>query len=180
MVKEAKKHLSLIFDPEKIDFDIFSTVLTEIERILNTRPITYASSDIKDMTTLSPMNFLNPAVSFCNSADIFPPAAPNGENLRLSWQKSRKLIDVFWARWKSEYLHTLQKRNKWQKRAENLYIGQIVLMTDDQKTRDQWNLARVIRVEKNGDHVRSVTVETANGKTYVRHVTKLVQLELDG
>ena len=83
------------------------------------------------MTTLSPMNFLNPAVSFYNSADIFWPAAPNGENLRLSWQKSRKLIDVFWAKWKSEYLHTLQKRNKWQKRAENLYIGQIVLMTDN-------------------------------------------------
>ena len=140
---------------------------------------TYASNDIRDMTTLTPLNFLNPLVVYWGSAEIIPPAAGNSESLRLSWQKSRKLIDVFWSRWSKEYVQTLLKRNKWHQTKDNLYVGQIVLMVEENMTRDKWPLARVTAIESDSEHVRSVTVQTTNGRKYVRHVTKLVRLELD-
>ena len=90
---------------------------------------------------------------------------------------ARSLVDQFWTRWSAEYLHTLQQRHRWQKIRPELYVGQIVLMIDDLTPRDQWRLARV---ESTGPSpVRRVTIKTAAGKTFDRHVTKLVALELE-
>ena len=78
-----------------------------------------------------------------------------------------------------EYLHTLQKRTKWKNERKNLYVGQLVLLCDELTKRDQWPLGRVVAVKDHGGIVRDVTIQTANGKTYVRHITKVVPLELE-
>ena len=77
------------------------------------------------------------------------------------------------------YLHTLQRRNKWQYSKPNLYVGQIVILTDEQSPRDQWRLARIVSLKGDSENVRTVVVQTATGKTFERHCTKLVPLELD-
>ena len=52
-------------------------------------------------------------------------------------------------------------------------------MIDDQAPRDQWGLARVDEIKTDGACMRTVVVKTAAGKSYTRHVTKLVALELE-
>ena len=81
--------------------------------------------------------------------------------------------------WSVEYLHTLQSRKKWQKNRANLYIGQIVLIVDENAPRDQWKIGRIETIVPEGDRVRKVTVKTASGKSYERHITKLVALEME-
>ena len=179
IIREIKKHLKLTLSQTTVDLDIFATVLVEIERIMNSRPLTYASSDIRDLTVLTPACFLYPGVVFHSSANILPPTPPGGDHLRYSWRKARCLIDTYWERWSREYLHTLQKRSKWQSSRPNLYVGQIVILTDEQSPRDQWRLARVDAIKGDPRNVRTVVVQTASGKKFERHCTKLVPLELD-
>ena len=79
----------------------------------------------------------------------------------------------------TEYLHTLQQRHKWQKSKPNPYVGEIVLLTDEIVPRDQWKIGRIESIEQGDGPKRKAVVKTTNGKTYERHVTKLISLELD-
>ena len=99
--------------------------------------------------------------------------------MRYSWRNVRKLVDAFWERWSKEYVVMLQSRSKWQKTAPNLFVGQIVILVDELQPRDQWKLGVVEAIPGDGQHVRTVTVQMANGKRLVRHCNRLVGLELD-
>ena len=78
-----------------------------------------------------------------------------------------------------EYLLTLQKRNKWSSPKRNFQLDDVVLVKDDDASRNQWPMARVVSVEKSSCDglVRSVTVYCAStGSTLKRPIHKLVLL----
>ena len=179
LIKDAKRHIAALVTHKPPDLDVFATMLVEVERIMNNRPLTYASSDIRDLSVLTPSNFLYPGVITQTSINILPPAPPGGESIRYQWQKARALVDAFWSRWTGEYLHTLQSRTKWQKTQPNLYVGQIVLITDENLPRDQWRWGRIEWVGAQNGTVRKAGVKLTSGKILERHVTKLVGLELE-
>ena len=83
-----KKQLSVLMTKSVLDIDVFTTVLVEVERILNDRPLTYTSSDIRDMTPLRPSDFLYPGIRTHTSIQIFPPKPPGAEVLRYAWKKT--------------------------------------------------------------------------------------------
>ena len=95
------------------------TVVTEIEAILNDRPLTYISSDITDPVPLTPSHLLygrrirpipcpldNPAD--LDDADF----AVSETMIRQSVDRQQKLIQQFWLRWKGEYLTSLRELHK--------------------------------------------------------------------
>ena len=91
----------------------------------------------------------------------------------------RRLADEFKQRWHKEYLQTLLPRTKWMKSTPRLYIGQIVLLVDEQP-RDKWRIARVESyVSSDETHGRRYMVKTADGKLFERHHQHLVPLELE-
>ena len=57
--------------------------------------------------------------------------------------------------------------------------GQLVLLVDEVKSRDQWRMARVVTASGDDTHKRKVEVKTANGKTLKRDISKVVTLEID-
>ena len=66
-------------------------------------------------------------------------------------------MNVFWSRWKQEYLQSLQMRQKWTSHKLNLSPGDVVLMKDELQPRTKWPLARVEEVKTSKDGaVRSV------------------------
>ena len=77
-----------------------------------------------------------------------------------------------------DYVSALQSRPKLRQVEENLKVGDVVLMVDEQIRRGDWRTARVVKVEE-GAVVRTVTVRTAAGKDFLRDRTKVVKLELD-
>ena len=179
MVKMTKRHLTNIMGHTVLDLETFTTVLVGVEGIINRRPLCYASSDIRDHSVLTPADFLYPGVCFHSSVNILPPAPPGGDNLRYSWATARSRIDEFWKIWSQENVTMLQARRKWQGTKPNLYVGQIVLMEDQQLARDQWSMAKVHKILSEGEHVRTVVVRTALGKEYERNIQHLVPLELE-
>ena len=71
-------------------------------------------------------------------------------------------------------------RTKWHHSTPNLYVGQLVLIVDEQEPRRDWRIARVEKIlSPDPQHVRRVQVITADRKIFERHVNKLVVLELD-
>ena len=95
-----------------LDDESLRTLMTEVECIINTsRPLTVPSSDPGDLDPLTPRHLLTmkskivmPPPGNFQKADVY---------LRRRWKRVQYLSNVFWWRWRKEYVHTLQERVKW-------------------------------------------------------------------
>ena len=84
---------------------------------------------------------------------------------------------MFWSKWIREHLPALQARQKWQRAKSDICSGDVVLVADENISRGQWPLGKVISVKVgwNG-HVRSCVIKTRTSQI-IRPVTKLCLLE---
>ncbi|KAL7296586.1 hypothetical protein TKK_0010015 [Trichogramma kaykai] len=174
-VRSTKIHLRRVVGPRHLTYEELSTLLVDIERVLNSRPLTTPLGDLDDLEMITPAHlFLG------RSLNSIP--QPSKANLNLDparhWELVRRLRDHFWSRWSKEYLHTLQQRSKWHRPGPDLSIGDVVIIIDPALMRDngKWPVGRVVNVHPGTDgRVRVATVRTAYG-TYTRPIVKLAQL----
>lgn len=175
-IRTTRKVLTVLLHEHgtRLDDESFRTLLCEVEAIINSRPLTFASSDPDDFNPLSPSNLLTmktsvvlPPPGVFQRADVY---------MRRRWRRVQYLANLFWTRWKREYLLTLQQRSKWNSPKRNLAVGDVVLVKDDSSPRNTWPLGRVIKTEpdKNG-FVRSVQLKTQTSELR-RPVDKVVLL----
>lgn len=157
-----------------LDDESFRTLLVEVESIVNSRPLTFPSSDVNDSNRLTPNHILT-----MKSKVVMPPPG-NFQRadvyLRKRWRRVQYLANLFWTRWRKEYMHTLQARNKWNHPQRNFEPGDIVLVVDEHSARNQWQMARVISVNIDKKNlVRSATIKTMSS-ILERPISKLVLL----
>ncbi|XP_018372878.1 PREDICTED: uncharacterized protein LOC108767463, partial [Trachymyrmex cornetzi] len=176
-VKSAKLHMARIVGRAHLTFEELQTVLCEIEAILNSRPITALSSDPNDMSPLTPGHFLIGAAlnSFPSRNLVDVP-----ENRLLRWQRVEQIRQHFWRRWSTEYLQSLQERNKWKiNKGIQLLPNQLVLVRQPNLAPLQWLLGRVQETHPGADGVaRTATLQTSKG-SITRPLTKLAILPLE-
>ena len=98
------------------------------------------------MRVLTPANFLYPYIITPSSTTLLPPIPSGSDHLRGAWRDVRRIANLFNERWQKEYLATLQSRSKWQQSTPNFYVGQLVLIIDDQEPRRDWKIARVDKI----------------------------------
>ena len=136
---------------------------------------TYVSPDGTDLEPLTP-NHLLLGCSIVNiSPGVFQPCELSS---RRRWGQSQVLADLFWKRWRREYVPTLTSRQKWLRKTRNLQEDDVVLMVEADSPRGFWPLARVVRVFPGADGtVRSVELNAAGGGTYHRSVSEVCLLE---
>lgn len=170
-VKSTKHHLLRVIGDATWSFEEFSTLLSQVEGCLNSRPLSAISDDPTDLTALTPAHFLigRPLVALPDAGKLV-----NEKDNRLNrWEQVQKMTQVFWERWKTEYLMTLINRSKWNQKSRNVKINDLVVVRDDNAPPTRWKLARVIETYPGTDNmVRSVKIRTANGD-YNRPITKL-------
>ena len=161
----------------KVTTDVLlSTVFCEVERMINSRPLTHVRDDVRDLTALTPNQYLFGSGSCC-----LPPGVFSSQDLhsKKRWRHIQALTDHLWQRWKRAYLNTLIHRRKWQADQRNLAVGDVVLLAESDTPRGHWPLARVLQVFPGPDgRVRAVQLKTAAGGTYTRPATKVALLEL--
>ncbi|CAG4978220.1 unnamed protein product [Parnassius apollo] len=170
-VKSLKHHLKRVVGHQKLTFEEYSTLLTQIEACLNSRPLCSLTENPEDIDYLSPGHFLigGPILSE-------PLSDINIENVKTRWQLTEKIYKEFWKRWSAEYLHTLQTRSKWHIPQKNIELDSIVVMKEDNLPPSNWALAKVIDVHPGKDgYVRAVTLKTKHG-VLKRPITKLCPL----
>ena len=91
--------------------DVLNTFMSEVCAIINSRPLTQITTDASEPFILTP-NFLVTQKSNCEPV---PSVCYTEKDFYLSqWKRVQILADMFWKRWKSEFLQSLQTRRKWQ------------------------------------------------------------------
>lgn len=97
------------------------------------------------------------------------------------WNHVQYLANLFWKRWRDEYLQVLQSRRKWQSNQPDFKVGDVVFMRELTVNRGQWPPGLVTRVfpSESDGKVRTVEIRVAeDGKraTFVRSINELVLL----
>ena len=173
-IRTTRKVIKAVTNEQTLDDEGISTLMCEVEAIVNGRPITKLSDDPRDMEPLTPNHRL-----LLRAGPTFPPATLSEQDIYgRRWRQVQYLADVFWRRWIKEYLPSLQQRQKWKKERRNFAVGDIVLVLDDKTPRNSWPLGRILEVyiNRNDGLVRSVKLKTGTSELR-RPVSKIALLE---
>ncbi|XP_037932535.1 uncharacterized protein LOC119667317 [Teleopsis dalmanni] len=127
-VKSAKHSMIKGIFNASLTYEELTTVITEIEAMLNSRPITKMSSDPNDLTALTPGHFL---IGEPLTTNVDPYQKESRMSLSSRWRLVSELKQEFWRRWSKEYLNELQSRYKWKQQKANLCQGDLVIIKDD-------------------------------------------------
>ena len=158
------------------DFEML-TILTEVECIINNRPLTRVTDDPEDLRTLSPQCILSGVLHSGSPAGKLN----NASQYKLNWKFTQIVAQQFWFLWRRMYLPWLQVRHKWKKKSPNLKIGDLVLVLDVDNDSREWYPKAVIKEvfqDEFGD-IRNVKCKLSDGREFKRSVQKLVPLELN-
>ena len=173
-VKAAKHHLKRVIGDSTLTYKELSTLITQVEACLNSRPINAMSSDPQDLTSLTPGYFLIGASLTAVPEPYDGCAARTPTTTR--WLQVTRMRNEFWRQWKAEYLQTLQARTKWKDPLANPRLGDLVLVRSESTPPTKWLLARIIKVHPGKDQlVRVMTVRTASS-TLTRPIKKICSL----
>lgn len=175
-IRTARKVLSGLLSEhgQRLDDESLRTLMCEVEAIMNSRPLTFISSDPDDLEPLTPSHVLT------NKPTVIlpPPGDFQREDIYLKrrWRKVQYLTNLFWSRWRTEYLTTLQQRQKWQQPKRNLVVGDVVLIKEDNAPRNSWSMG-VVECTESDSHglVRAANVKTKTSSLR-RPANKLVVL----
>lgn len=174
-VKAVKFHLRRTMGNALLTFEELTTVLTQIEACLNSRPLCALTEDPNDLSPLTPGHFLigAPITSIPDGNQDSSTSVIN------RWQLIQRLRTHFWNRWSKDYLNRLQQRPKWLTAKPNLQAGALVLIKDDQHPPLLWSLGRVMELFPGRDNqVRVAAIKTSKG-TFKRPIAKLCPLPID-
>ncbi|GFX37000.1 integrase catalytic domain-containing protein [Trichonephila clavipes] len=142
-VKSFKHHLYRTLVNSKITFEEFETIMIQIEGILNSRPLVPLSDNINEYEILTPGHFI---IGRPISAIPEPAILDISDNRLSRWQYTTKCVQTIWKRWKNDYLNHLQQRNKWQFEKNNVAVGCLVLLKENDLPSCKWTMARILEV----------------------------------
>lgn len=176
-VKSAKYHLKRILGNAHLTFESLYTVVTQVEAVLNSRPLTPLSPDPNDLSYLTPGHFL-----VGDALASLPEREVNHlpSNRLNHYQQLQRMVEHFWARWSAEYLTSLQQRSKWKSvQQSNLVVGSMVILKEDNVPPIAWKTGRIVELfpAKDGQ-IRVVSVKTASG-IVKRATTKICVLPFE-
>ena len=133
-----------------LDEDSLSTLFTEDEAYVNSRPIVGETiNSVNSNVAISPSHILT-----MKSKTVNPPPGVFGKPdlycLRR-WRRIQHISNEFWSPWQKEFLVTLQERQKLREPQRNFSVGDIVILQDESHGH-KWRLSKVINVyeDKNG------------------------------
>jgi len=148
-------------------------VLTEVEAIINSRPLTPVSVDPASNEPLTPSHLLLVGRTPDLAWGVFK---CEDNYVRRHWRQIHYLADQFWIRWTRECLQTLQVRHKWTKLEKNYKVNDVVLLCDEHVPRSKWKMGLIVEVYPvSCNRVHQVLVKTSAG-VLRRPVTKLCRV----
>ena len=159
--------------------EVLTTLMAEVMAIVNSRPLVPVSTDPTMPEILTPSTLLTQKTSTLKAI----PGEFTATDLckhNKQWRHVQHLANVFWSKWRKEFLPTLQPRRKWQEEVPNLEAGDLVLLRCKDVARNEWPLARVIKAYKSADgkvrKLNLITTRDGAKHIYTRPVTEVVLL----
>lgn len=184
MIGVTKTTLKKVLGRACVNMQTLQTVITEVEAIINDRPLTYISSSVADPEPLTPSHLLHgrrlTTLPFddhdirINGIRFYD----NHDDVNQRAQRHAQIIQHFQRRWKHEYLTALREYRSQGTNKQTIQVGDVVQIQDDFKTRLSWNLALVEElIVGNDNQTRAARIRTYNGSTTIP-IVKLYPLEI--
>ncbi|GFX16737.1 integrase catalytic domain-containing protein [Trichonephila clavipes] len=174
-VKSIKYHLKRVVSGSNLTYEEFLTVCIQIEGILNSRPLCPLSSNSDDLNALTPAHFL---IGRSMTSVVEPNLIELKENALKKWQRITRLVQLIWNKWHRCYLSELQQRNKWQFKKQNVKVGDLVVLIEDNMPTFKWPLGRITEIYSGSDAlIRVVKVKTQFGE-YKRAISRVCLLPM--
>ena len=191
MVRSMKRCLKKTIGGSKLTYEELMTVTVEVEMILNSRPLSYVSSEDVD-EPLTPSHLLHGRrlLSLPDNSSTRDLSDPDVE---LSSNDSSKRVNHlnnvmshFWNRWKNEYLMELRDSHRHTSKSTNptpIAVGDMVVVHDEERPRGFWRLAKVEHLITGADGlVRGATIrvkpKSRRSSTLRRPIQLLYPLEI--
>lgn len=173
MIRSIRRVLSAVSREQILTEESLCTYLTEVERILNDRPLVPVYDDPYSLDVLTPNHLLRMREQ---SGTVGGHVDLRARYTRC-WRQAQLLADTFWRRWLKEYLPSLQGRGKWITPKRDIQIGDLVLVLHENLPRGDWPRGLVTQVKQGGDgRTRDVSIRTTKG-VIERDIRKICLLE---
>ncbi|XP_063892244.1 uncharacterized protein LOC110380377 isoform X2 [Helicoverpa armigera] len=175
-VRSTKHHLKRLLQLTHFTYEEMVTCLTQIEAVLNSRPLTPLSSDPLDFTVLTPSHFL-----IGRSLMAVPHPQVSDVNIgRLErYHRVEHIKQHFWKRFHLEYISLLQQKTKWTSSTGQLAEGTLVLIKERGQPPMLWPLGRVTKVFPGSDGITRVAELKTRKGTILRSFNNICPLPLD-
>jgi transposase InsO family protein len=179
MVGMTKRVLRRVLGRARLNFEELSTALVAVEAIVNSRPLTYLSSDELD-EPLTPSHLI---LGKRLLAPDYSPDQPQVDIESTDMVKRNKylgnVLQHFWERWRNEYLVQLREHQRRPSSgAVEPQVGDVVLIKEEKTPRNQWQIGLVRDVIRGSDKVvRGAVVRLAGGSTVKRPCQLLYPVE---
>lgn len=190
MIQTTKRCLRKTIGGASLTFEELLTIVTEVEMTVNSRPLSYVSSeDLEEPLTPSHLLCGHRVLSLPDPAsqeDTLDCTATRDDLTRRMRHLSKVLAD-FWKRWRSEYLLELRDMHRHFRPAKGvtsgISVGDIVVIHDENLPRGLWRLGKVEELMTGTDgNVRCATVKVASRghgtRSIKRPLPRLYPLEL--
>jgi len=188
LVRIVKTTLRKILGSARLHFEELSTILTKVEAMINSRPLSYLYDDDPE-TAITPSHLSIGRNIYSNK----PTVEVINETFSISQTEAskriqyiEKVLQTYWTRFKKEYLNELREHQIYDRRkykANILQINDIVLIKDDDNLpRNRWKKGLITELVKGNDkHIRGAVIKLCkNGKiSYIkRDIKRLIPMEL--
>ena len=182
LIGMTKRTIQKVIGKALLSKSDLETLIVQVEARLNDRPLTYASSDIRDLSPITPSSLIMGhrirefpcEIDFDQFND---PEFGTANFVNKLFLRRSKILQEFWRRWYSEYLTSLRERGNISSSVDLVRVGQVVLISEN-LPRSKWKLGLIEDLIPSSDGItRSVKVRTSLGSV-LRPVTMLYPLEL--
>ena len=170
LVRSIKSPIKKVIGRSTLSYDEMSTLLTEVEAVINARPLTYVYDDQESVShPLTPSDLIygrristSPNSQYYETVSTF-----NSLTRRLKYH--RHLLGQITRRWRSEYLTSLREQAAKGSNARGvnakLKVSDIVILKNDSVTRAFWKLGKVEELLPGRDGVVRAAVITVSRGT---------------
>ena len=196
LIRSVKRCLRKVVGGARLTRDELNTVVTEVEMVINARPLGYVGMTSDDMEPpLTPSHLLHgrrisqmaeEPVEAALDPDFSIPES-NTTTLDKRMKHMKMVMHHFWSRWQKEYVLELRtackNSSKFSKYPSDVSKGDVVIIYDKEQPRGSWKTGVVERLHEGADgkcRGADVRVINSQGKavTFQRAVQHLYPLEL--
>ena len=166
------------------------TLITEVEAVINSRPLIYVGDDFQHGCSISPADFLTlnrptgfPIIEDIQDDSEYVTRSSTASSVLESWKKGQRHLEQFWKLWRDFYLQSLQERattcHKNPKTTAHHHPScEDVVLVKDNLPRGSWKIAKIITLNKGSDGIiRTAKILFPNGKLTSRAINHLFPLE---
>ena len=160
MARIVKRSLREVLVSARVSYEELQTLLTEIECTINSRPLTFVSSeDVEEPLTSSHLicgRRVGNLPDVNTELDPYEDYVENSSSEVLSRRMKYMifLLAHFWKRFTTEYLNELREHHKANSRTGTVEIavGDVVVVKNENLPLSHWSLGRVTELVKSGDN----------------------------